>query len=111
MSVPFLFCSLVTAISAFTSLGFSVQSVRDSAGPTRTAALYTTARSVAFAVVSVVPLLTGSLGWLKAVATGLIILQTCDAVIGITIKDRLKTFGPAGTAILNLAALLWLTAR
>jgi hypothetical protein len=25
-----------------------------------------------------------------------------------TIKDRMKTFGPAGTALLNLVAVIWL---
>jgi hypothetical protein len=37
-----------------------------------------------------------------------IIVQACDAVIGTTIKDRMKTFGPAGTALLNLVAVIWL---
>jgi hypothetical protein len=39
----------------------------------------------------------------------MIIVQVCDAVIGTTIKDRMKTFGPAGTALLNLVALIWLS--
>jgi hypothetical protein len=38
----------------------------------------------------------------------MIIVQACDAVIGATIKDRMKTFGPAGTALLNLVAVIWL---
>jgi hypothetical protein len=38
----------------------------------------------------------------------MIIVQACDTVIGLTIKDRMKTFGPAGIALLNLAALIWL---
>jgi hypothetical protein len=38
----------------------------------------------------------------------MIIVQAFDAAIGLTIKDRMKTFGPAGTAVANLAALLWL---
>jgi hypothetical protein len=38
----------------------------------------------------------------------MIIVQACDAGIGVAIKDRMKTFGPAGTAVLNLAALIWL---
>ena len=38
----------------------------------------------------------------------MIIVQACDAVIGWTIKDHMKTFGPAGTAVANLAALIWL---
>jgi hypothetical protein len=38
----------------------------------------------------------------------MIIVQICDAAIGAVIKDRMKTFGPAGTALLNLAAVIWL---
>jgi hypothetical protein len=38
----------------------------------------------------------------------MIIVQACDAVIGTMIKDRMKTFGPAGTALLNLVAVIWL---
>ena len=30
------------------------------------------------------------------------------AVVGVTIKDRLKTFGPALTALLNLGVLVWM---
>jgi hypothetical protein len=38
----------------------------------------------------------------------MIIVQFCDAAIGVVIEDRMKTFGPAGTALLNLAAVIWL---
>jgi hypothetical protein len=38
----------------------------------------------------------------------MIIVQICDAAIGVVIGDRMKTFGPAGTALLNLAAVVWL---
>jgi hypothetical protein len=38
----------------------------------------------------------------------MIIVQARDAVIGTTIKDRMKTFGPAGTALLNLVTVIWL---
>ena len=34
--------------------------------------------------------------------------QALDAIVGMTIKDNVKTFGPAGTALLNLAAVIWL---
>ncbi|WP_291421349.1 hypothetical protein [Devosia sp.] len=37
----------------------------------------------------------------------MIIVQAADAYIGTTTKDRLKTFGPALTALFNLAALVW----
>jgi hypothetical protein len=38
----------------------------------------------------------------------MIMVQVCDAAIGVIIKDQIKTFGPAGTALLNLAAVIWL---
>jgi hypothetical protein len=38
----------------------------------------------------------------------MIIVQVGDAAIGAVINDRMKTFGPAGTALLNLAAVIWL---
>jgi hypothetical protein len=38
----------------------------------------------------------------------MIIVQVRDAVIGTTIKDRMKTFGPAGTSLLNIVAVIWL---
>jgi hypothetical protein len=38
----------------------------------------------------------------------MIIVQACDAVIGWTTKDPMKTYGPAGAALLNLVAVIWL---
>jgi hypothetical protein len=34
----------------------------------------------------------------------MIVVQLCDAATGVLIRDRMKTFGFAGTALLNLAA-------
>lgn len=109
MTAPFLVCAAITAISALISLGFSFAALANTVGHTRTLALYTLARSIAFAIVSLVPVFNGSLAWLEAAAVGMTILQACDAVIGVTIHDRMKTLGPAGTAVANLAALVWLT--
>jgi hypothetical protein len=81
----------------------------DATGTARTMALYACARSMALVIASVVPFLTGSTDWLQAIAWSMIVVQTCDAVIGTTIKDRMKTFGPAGTALLNLGAVIGLT--
>ena len=38
----------------------------------------------------------------------MIVVQAIDAVIGVAIKDRPKTFGPVVTALVNLAALVWM---
>ncbi len=108
MTLRFIICATVTAISAIVSLGFSVDAFRSGSGEARTLALYASARSLALAIVSVVAFSVGATAWLEAVAWCMIIVQACDAAIGVTIKNRLKVFGPAATAILNLAALVWL---
>jgi len=108
MSIPFLFCAFITAVSAVVSLGFSIAAAFNTANDVRRIALYTCARSVALVLVSAVPFFTGSTPWRQAIACSMIIVQGCDAAIGVVIKDRMKTFGPAGTALLNLAAMIWL---
>ena len=111
MTTQFLVCATVTAVSAFVSLGFSIAAVPPANGETRALALYACARSIAFAIVSVVPFVTGWGLWLEAVAVGMIILQGLDAGVGLTLRDRKKTFGPAAIAVTNLAALAWLISR
>jgi hypothetical protein len=106
MNIPFLFCACITTVSAVISLGFSIAAAFNTVNEVRNTALYTGARSVALVIA--VPFLTGSTPWLLAIACSMIIVQICDAAIGGVIKDRMKTFGPAGTALLNLAAVIWL---
>jgi hypothetical protein len=106
--VGFDVCAAVTIISALVSLGFSVVAVGRGTGRERVNALYAAGRSVAFAIVSVVALLNGSIGWLEASAVGMIVVQLCDAAVGVHVRDKVKTFGPAGTAIMNMCALGWL---
>ena len=108
MTVAFYVCAAVTAVSAIVSLGFSIAAALGKAGEARTMALYACARSVALALASAPPLLTGSTPWLLAVACAMTVVQACDAAIGVTINDRMKTLGPAGLALLNLAATIWL---
>lgn len=109
MTTPFLVCAAMTAISAFISLGFSVAAIPGTVGQTRTLAFYTCSRSIAFAGLSLVQFANASVSWLEAVAAGMIVVQAGDAMIGVTIRNGIKTFGPAATAIANLAALIWLT--
>ena len=108
MTTAFLVCAAVTAVSAFVSLGFSIASVPGTDGQTRTLALYACARSTAFAIVSLVPFATGWRLWLEAVAVGMIVVQVLDAGVGVAIRDRMKTLGPAAIAVTNLAALVWI---
>jgi hypothetical protein len=106
---PFIICASITAASALISLGFSVMAALAVAGPARTMALYACARSTALVIASAVPFFTGSLGWLQAIAWSMIIVQAGDAIVGGTIKDPMKTYGPAGTALVNLVAVIWLS--
>ena len=108
MRLPFVFCASITAISAIISLVFSITAALGATDTARTMALYACARSTALMIASAVPFLTGSTGWLQAMAWSMVIVQACDAVIGGTINDPMKTYGPAVTALLNLVAVIWL---
>ncbi|WP_374946220.1 hypothetical protein [Agreia sp.] len=108
MTVAFWICALVTFASAAVSLGYSLVAVRQSRADARTASLYAAARSVSLVVVAVVAPFTGALPFVAAIAIAMIVVQAIDAGIGVAIRDRVKTFGPALTAAANLAALLWM---
>lgn len=108
MSVPFWICATVTTISAFVSLGFTAAALRSADQAARTTAMYATARSLALAAASVIAIGVRSDPFLEAVASSMIIVQGLDAAIGVTIRDRIKTLGPACTAVANLGALIWL---
>ncbi len=66
---------------------------------------------MALTVVSVVPLFGERHDWLVAAALAMIIVQAADAVMGARIPDEVKAFGPAITALVNLALLIWYTTR
>lgn len=108
MSTAFWICAVVTAISAFVSLGYSVAGLRGAEAASRTGFMYAFARSLALALSAVIAIVSGSVGYLAAVAIAMVIVQACDAVVGAVIRDRMKTIGPAATAALNSAAVCWL---
>ncbi|HEV7640908.1 MAG TPA: hypothetical protein VGO39_08590 [Gaiellaceae bacterium] len=102
----FWICAGVTALSAFVSLGYAVAAVV-SPGEARTNAMYALSRSVALAVVSLVPLVSQTRSSLLTIALGMVIVQALDAVVGATLHDPMKTFGPASLGLVNLVALVW----
>lgn len=108
MSLAFWVCAAVTAISAAVSLGYSIAGLTSSDPAGRAPSMYACARSSALAVVAVAAIFVGSTPFLAAVAVAMVTVQAVDAVIGGVIRDRIKTIGPALTAIANLAALIWL---
>lgn len=108
MSTAYWICGAITAISAYVSLGYSVAGLRGAVGAERTGSMYALARSVALAIVATIALFVGAMAFLIAITIAMVIVQAIDAVIGSRIRDPLKTFGPAVTAIVNLGALVWL---
>ncbi len=111
MPLAFWVCGAVTVISAFVSLGYSVAGLRGADAAARTGSTYAFARSLALAVVAVVAPFTGSVPFVAAVAVAMIVVQGADAVIGALLRDRLKTVGPAATAVAHAAVLLLLLLR
>jgi hypothetical protein len=107
MTVAMWVCSLVTIASACVSVGYAWAGFRVADGSERLPSSYALARSVALVVVALVAPVVGSLGFIAAAAVGLICVQALDAVIGGTSRNRLKTIGPAITAVANAAALIW----
>ncbi|MDJ0337527.1 hypothetical protein [Cryobacterium sp. PH31-O1] len=63
---------------------------------------------MALIVVAVVGLLSSSIAFEAAAALAVVLVQGFDAVIGGVISDRVKTLGPAITALVNAAALIWM---
>ncbi len=102
----FYMCALITAASAFTSLGFSIQAAL--VNTKLQSALYATARSLAVASVCLIPFFYHSTEFLTSIAIIMIIVQALDAIIGFKAKNTLKSYGPMVTSILNLFALIWL---
>jgi hypothetical protein len=107
MTVATWVCSLLTIVSACVSLGYSVAGLRAGNGSERLPSSYALARSAALVVVALAAPVTGNLGFIAAAAVAMICVQALDAIIGGKGRDRLKTIGPAITAIANAAALIW----
>jgi hypothetical protein len=103
-------CAGITATSALVSLGFAVAAAISSRGEARPPASYALSRSVALAAVSVVVLVTRTHSALVVVALAMVIVQALDAMVGVTIRDTMKTVGPAALGLVNLSALIWLVA-
>jgi hypothetical protein len=70
--------------------------------------MYALARSAALVVVAVVAAFVSSESFAAAAAVAMILVQALDAVVGAVTSDRTKTFGPAITAVVNAAALVWM---
>ncbi len=99
-------CALFTMVSASVSLGYSIAAVR-AAGEAGSDARYTLVRSTGLAAVAATSLIGEHGNWLVAIAVAMIVVQAGDAIVGLHIHNRLKTAGPAATALINLLLLAW----
>ena len=72
--------------------------------------MYALSRSVAHAAVSLVPPISQTRWSVLTIALAMVIVQALDTVVGSTIRNRMKTLGPASLGALNLVALLWFLA-
>jgi hypothetical protein len=108
MTLAFWVCSSITVISAAVSFGYAFVGLRAATGDVRTPSMYAFARSLALLVVAIIVPFTGSVAFATAIAIAMIIVQSADAVIGVRLHDKVKTFGPAATALIGLAAVVWL---
>ena len=100
-------CAGVTAASALVSLGYSVAAVISAPDQARVNAMYALSRSAALAAAVLVPVFSQTRSSLLTIALAMVIVQALDAVVGATIHDRMKTFGPASLGLVNLVALVW----
>ncbi|WP_372983781.1 hypothetical protein [Microbacterium sp.] len=108
--ISFWICAVITFVSALVSLGYAAAGLRAAVADEITPSRYALSRSVALAATAAVALFTGSVAFVAGMAVAMIIVQAADAVIGVTLKDRVKTYGPAATAAANTAALVWMLA-
>ena len=98
----------VTLISALVSAGYAVVGLRAARGETRTPSMYALARGMALLVVVGIAILSGSVVFETSAAVAMVLAQGFDSVIGLVLRDRMRTVGPAGTVVLNAAALAFL---
>ena len=107
MTLPFVVCAALTSISAAVSFAFSLVAIWTATGDGHTLALYASARSLALFIVAVAAFGIGSNDWLEPVACSMIVVQLCDAAIGLTTRDRQKAI----IALCNVLSLVWMVLR
>lgn len=96
--------AFVTLASAVLGTIFAVSAVRTKDGP-KTVSFYLLARSVALTAAALVPIFIKS-AVLLAVLTGVMLtIQILDGMVGICIKNPLRTWGPFIMAALHGASL------
>lgn len=107
MSIALWICAVLTVISAGVSAGYAIAGLRGSVGDARTASKYALARSAALLITAIAAPVVGLPAFVAAIALAMILVQAFDAVVGATIRDPWRTYGPASLSAIGIACLIW----
>ena len=95
-----------TLLSAVLGLCFSIGAVRTGQGNSRTNALYMFARSLALTCAALIPVCVSAPNILIAATAAMLIGQVVDWIIGIILKNKMRTAGPFLMAACHAVCLL-----
>ena len=96
----------ITSLSAFLGLAFSIYAIKNSESQEKTNALYMFARSIAIVFLSITPFFRDADVLLFIITSSMFIIQVIDGIVGIYIKNRMRTVGPLIMAVLHGICLL-----
>ena len=94
----------ITIISSIISLFYATMALR-SKGKDDTA-YYAFVRSIAIFILIVLAVIINDRNLLLGCSLLMVLVQLGDAIVGLRISDKLKTYGPLSVAIISLALLL-----
>ena len=104
----YLFCSIITLVSAGLGLIFSMAYAVRETGAARVNALYWAARSAALLGLAVLPCILISSVLLGAVTGAMLLVQLLDGAVGLWRERVLNAVGPFALAALHALSLLLL---
>ena len=106
----YLFCSIITLVSAGLGLAFSLAYALRGTGMARDNALYWAARSLALLGLAVLPCILSSTALLGAVTGAMLLVQLLDGAIGLWRGRVFNAAGPFALAALHALSLFLLFA-
>lgn len=103
--LAFYFTAFITLISAILGATFSIHATVAGKNREKENALYMLARSIAIVWVAVMALIIHSTPLLVAITSAMLVIQIVDGIIGLYIKNPIRTIGPFIMALLHAICL------
>ena len=103
--LTFYFTAFITLISAILGATFSIHATIAGENREKEYALYMLARSIAIVWVAVMALIIHSTPLLVAITSAMLVIQIVDGIIGLYIKNPIRTIGPFIMALLHAICL------